>query len=49
MGPTVKELESLLDACRHCALECDGLSKVFTTLLQEQAIAHTVYIGALTL
>ncbi|SRR5579884_921080 len=48
MGPTVKELESLLDAYQYCALECDGLSKVFTTLLHEQAIAHTVYMGALT-
>src|SRR5947207_4231395 len=45
MSIAVAELRDLLDVYSYCPLECDGLTRVLTTLLQRQNIAHTVYTG----
>ena len=42
---TVAQLTDLLEPYSYCPLECDGLTRVFATLLQEQGIVHTVYSG----
>lgn len=47
MRPTIAQLVELTEPYSYCPLECDGLTKVLTTLLQEQAIPHTVYSGTI--
>lgn len=42
---TVGRLVHLLESYRYCPLECDGLTKIFTSLLTYQNIDHTVYTG----
>lgn len=42
----MKELIAKYEACN---LECDGLTRVLTTVLQEHSIPHTCMAGTLTL
>lgn len=44
----MKEVLELLDQWDTPGLECDGQTRVFTTVLQEQAIPHTCMAGTLT-
>lgn len=41
----LKELLSRYDACK---LECDGLTRVITTVLGKEGIEHTCMVGSLT-
>jgi len=44
----VEQLVNLLEPYSYCLLlECDGLTKAFSTLLQEHAVEHRVYTGTL--
>lgn len=44
----MKEVLSLLEQWETRGLECDGQTRVFTTVLQEQNILHTCMVGTLT-
>src|SRR5579859_2152633 len=50
MYPTVmrRELLSLTEKYDQCQLECDGMTSVIHTVLEERRIAHTVWVGAVT-
>ena len=41
-------MKELIAKYEACALECDGLTRVITTVLQENSIPHTCMTGTLT-
>jgi hypothetical protein len=41
----IHEILSKYDACK---LECDGLTRVITTVLEKEGIEHTCMVGSLT-
>jgi hypothetical protein len=42
-------MKELIAKYVDCALECDGLTRVITTVLKEHSIPHTCMVGTLTL
>jgi hypothetical protein len=41
-------MHELLEKYDACGLECDGLTRVLTTVLQEHSIPHVCVVGTLT-
>ena len=39
-------MKELLDQYDECPLECDGLTRVLTTVLTQEGIGHTCFVGS---
>lgn len=42
-------LKELTSRYEHCALECDGLTRVLHTVLSQEGIEHTCMVGSVVL
>ena len=45
----IQAMKELIAKYEACNLECDGLTRVLTTVLQENNIPHTCMVGTLTI